>query len=131
MTKQEIIAKLNSELPQFSGSEKFYRYMGNCLLTEGTKFLADTAGCFWFMDIIASYQHEREFKLEDFQVWTVTVDATRGTARVTCTDGDKGDGPVTLCTQEIASTDFPLPKFTVWAERNETGGITILLPSEH
>jgi hypothetical protein len=118
---------LTNELAHFTGSEQFYRYLFGVTLTEGAKHLAEKANAFWLMDIIASYQHEREFKKHaDFQTWTLKLEAVgdgeQPSATVTATDGD---GNV-LAEQHIAMTDFPLNEITLWFE-----GGTILLPSEH
>lgn len=111
----------------FSGSVQFYKYMCGCLLTEGTHHVCEVAECYWFADIIASYQGESWAKNEDFQVWKLEVDIDRGFGKVTCEDGNDN----VLVTQDIHSTDFPARELTFWAERNELGGMTILLPSEH
>lgn len=134
MPKQEKADKINSTIGGFTGSETFTRWSPlyrTRVLTEGVKFVANTANAYWLMDVIGSYQQEAAFKSEDFQVRKIVTDLEKGTCVVTCTDGDKGNGPVTLCKQRIPSTDFPLAEFTPWAERNELVGVTILLPSEH
>jgi hypothetical protein len=46
---------LQSELSQFFGTEKFYRITKRHLLTDGTKYLAEQAKCFWLMDAISSH----------------------------------------------------------------------------
>ena len=63
-----------------------------------------------------------------------SLDAQRGhqrlTAYVQCEDGN---GKI-LVTQKIEYTDFPLGRsetFKMFAERNELGGVTVMLPSEH
>ena len=44
-----------SQLNQFIGTEKYYRISRRHLLTDGTKYLAEEAECFWMMDAIASH----------------------------------------------------------------------------
>jgi hypothetical protein len=112
---------------QFSGSMEFHRYMMNCLLTEGTKYICEMCECFWFADVIASYQGEKWARENPFQVWKLEVEIERGFGKVTCEDGNDN----VLVTQDINNTDFPARELTFWAERNEMGGMTILLPSEH
>ena len=112
---------------QFSGSEQFYKYMMGCLLTDGTKYICEMAECWWFADIIASYQSEAWARKNPFQVWKLECDIDRGFAKVICEDGNDN----VLVTQDIHSTDFPARELAFWAERNELGGMTILLPSEH
>jgi len=48
----------HASLAQFTGSEKYYRISRRHLLTDGTKYLAEKAGCFWMMDAIASHLSE-------------------------------------------------------------------------
>jgi hypothetical protein len=38
--------ELSATLRQFSGSMHYYRYHPGLLLTDGTRFLADEAGCY-------------------------------------------------------------------------------------
>ena len=44
-----------SQLSLFTGTEHYYRINRKCLLTDGTKYLAEGAGAFWLMDAAASY----------------------------------------------------------------------------
>ena len=44
-----------ADLAQFTGTERYYRLNRKCLLTDGTKYLAEAAGAFWLMDAAASY----------------------------------------------------------------------------
>ncbi len=127
--------KLASELQNFSSSDTFTRWsplFRRDVLTEGTHYLAEQAGAYWLMDAIASHQHDPLVKAEDFQVWTLQRASIGGNWSLVATDGDKGDGHVVLATQAIEYSDFPLPEgITLWANRNEFGGITIMLPSEY
>jgi hypothetical protein len=44
-----------AQLTQFTGTERYYRLNRKCLLTDGTKYLAESTGAFWLMDVAASY----------------------------------------------------------------------------
>jgi hypothetical protein len=44
-----------NQLNQFTGTAKYFRISRRHLLTEGTKYLAEQAACFWLMDAIASH----------------------------------------------------------------------------
>lgn len=46
---------LQAELSQFIGTEKLYRITSRHVLTDGTKYLAEQAKCFWLFDAIASH----------------------------------------------------------------------------
>lgn len=124
-------ADLLNELQNFTGSERFFlcSLSKRNVMTEGAKYVAEKTGGFWLMDIISSWQIDKRTRNEDFQVWTVYVFGdNRGL--VVCEDGHNRE----ICRQELAHTDFPLgltsKGFSVWAERNELGGVTIMLPSE-
>jgi hypothetical protein len=89
------------------------------VLTDGAKALADNFQCYWFLDIIASYQ--AQLNNQPFQVWTMKK-FEDGSAIVKCTDGNDR----VLQRQEIPFTDFKADECTLWVEGN-----VILLPSEH
>ena len=46
---------LTVALSQFTGTESYTRYYPKILLTDGMKFLAEHASCFWLMDVFASH----------------------------------------------------------------------------
>ena len=45
-------------LTHFTGTAQYYRIGRRHLLTDGTKYLAEEAECFWMMDAIASHVSE-------------------------------------------------------------------------
>ena len=53
MTKKS--STLLDNLAQFTGTERYYRINRKCVLTDGAKYLAETAGAYWLMDAAASY----------------------------------------------------------------------------
>ncbi len=108
----------NDSLKHHICSEAYFKYNFGLVITEGCKALADKFSCYWFLDIIASYQPQ--LKTEEFQVWTLKRTGTK--AVVTCTDGNDN----ILKTQRISFTDFEADEATVWIEFG-----TALLPSEH
>jgi hypothetical protein len=111
------------ELSQFTGSETFYRHAINrkCVYTEGVQYMAEKAGAYWLLDEILLIQpYEAALKAEDFQVWTLSVDADESAQL--CTDGNDRQ----LYAKRIPWTDFPLPRIELWFANN-----TLYLPSEH
>lgn len=119
MSKQELVQNL---IDYASGTESYHRFsiLPNApVITDGVKAVADAAGCYWLLDIIASYQGKKE--LGDFQVWELTLNATGSGAVVV---GYNDDTPVVR--QIIKYTDFPLQKITIWC----IDGV-ILLPNEY
>jgi hypothetical protein len=108
----------NDFLKEHTCTDNYYRYNFGLVITDGAKALADKFACYWFLDIIASYQPQ--LKKEEFQVWTLK--RTGSSAIITCTDGNDN----VLKTQKISWTDFEPTEATVWLEFG-----TALLPSEH
>jgi hypothetical protein len=111
-------------MAQFTGSETFYRYglAGDVLFTEGVKYVVDTAGAYWLLDIICiTNVFEPKVRVEEFQLWTLTV-RHNATVSVTC---DDGNGRI-VYRQALNFTDFPEPGIKLYFCRG-----TILLPSEY
>ena len=54
-TQQELqqLGLDSSALAQFTGTEKHYRISRRHLLTDGTRYLAEKAACFWMMDAVS------------------------------------------------------------------------------
>lgn len=109
----------NDQLREYTSTDSYYTYLCGLLITDGAKALADQFECYWFLDIIASYQPQ--LKVEEFQVWTL-MKKEDNSAVVSCTDGNDR----ILKTQEIPWTDFKVDTATIWVEIG-----VALLPSEH
>jgi len=78
------------------------------VITDGVLALADVGGCYWFLDIIGSYQTDERLDPE-FQVWKLEVNHTDSSAIVT------GYNDATLIIiQEISFTDFPLDELKLY-----------------
>ena len=97
-----------SLLSQFTGTERYYRISRRHLLTDGTKYLAEQASCFWMMDAICS--HLVEIGTKD---WFVVIKTTVKdcVALMVYEDGDGNEH----ARQEIPYTDFPLAEQTLYA----------------
>lgn len=111
-------------MAQFNGSETFYRYglAGDVLFTEGVKYVVDTAGGYWLLDIICITNiYEPKIRGEEFQLWTLSV-WENSTGYVTC---DDGNGNV-VYEQALNLTDFPSPGIKLYFCNG-----TILLPNEY
>lgn len=93
------------------------------LLTDGVKFLAESTKCWWFLDVIASYQKQalEDEWLRQIQFWELRA-REDGSATVEC----RRDLEDFAFRQEIRSTDFPYEYVKVYVESG-----VILLPSEH
>ena len=124
--------QLHTDSCQFTGSETFFRYsilFPKTLLTEGAKYVADKAECYWLIDDISALQLNVKAKADGLQVWKIVLDK-KGDVCVICSDGNGN----AIHRQRIDYTDFPLdienPEFTFWVADNGAG-ITIMLPSEY
>ena len=113
-----------ADLKQFTGSEYWYRHglVRSVLFTDGSKYVADTAGAYWLLDEIALAQRfEKKVVGEEFQLWKLTVKKD-STATLVCEDGNGRK----LLSKKISFTDFPLEEIAFYYINN-----TILLPSEY
>lgn len=120
------------ELPNFTGTSQYYRYIGKFLLTDGAKFVADSNQCYWLMDIIVSWQSEPKLKNEYFQSWKldITTDRNSGikSGTVVCTDGNYKK----LCTQKIDQIFGMLDIQQIELFAEDSGEyMVIYLPSEY
>jgi len=115
--------ELKADLAGFSGTEGYTKYFGGLMLTDGVRYLAENAGCFWLLDIIASYQSKcrKDADLREMQFWKLTVNAD-DSAVVTCEDGN---GKVKI-TQKMEYTDFPLDEVKIWVE---LGSVDLVNPA--
>ena len=112
-----------TQLSLFTGTAKYYRISRRHLLTDGTKYLAEKAECFWMMDAVAS--HLGEIGTADwFVLVRVTVHGTRAT--MVYEDGNGNEH----ARQEIPFTDFPLAEQTLYACWDGEHWV-IMLPSEY
>jgi hypothetical protein len=111
-----------SELSQFIGTEKFYRITSRHLLTDGTKYLAEQAKCFWLMDAIAS--HLPKYFADYFCVANLVV--IDSSAELTI---DDGNGNV-YARQMIEYTDFPLSEIKLYCSFDGEYWV-VMLPSEY
>lgn len=114
--------ELQNNLRQFTGTEKYYRITHRHLLTDGTKYLAENAECYWLMDAIAS--HLPKYFHDYFAVVTIIVKGS--SAQLTL---DDGNGNV-FAQQFIEYTDFPLPELKLYCGFDGEYW-AILLPSEY
>jgi len=111
------------QLGHFVGTERYYRISRRHLLTDGTKYLAEQAACFWLMDAVAS--HLMEIGTAEWFV-LVRVQVTEGRAVMIYEDGNDREH----ARQEIPYTDFPLSSITLYACWDGEHWV-IMLPSEY
>lgn len=124
MNKQTIT---KTDLAQFTGTEAYHRlpyHPQGVVYTDGVKYLAERAGAYWLLDLIASYQLDGRIKndeaLQGIQFWRLKVADATGT--LVC-ERDLND---TVLTHQLNYTDFPLAEITLYVCNK-----VILLPSEY
>lgn len=129
--------ELRENLNHFTGTENYHRWsmlFRKCVLTDGTKFLAENAQCYWLMDAIASHiptAARADQRCRSMQFATLKKNDDK-TAILTIV-ADKGEKPVVE--QHIDYTDFPLDEIQVWVSvgGTEQDGMlwVLMLPSEY
>jgi hypothetical protein len=107
-TRNERGNRILAELEQFNGTENYYKYLSGLKLTDGVKYLAEKAGAYWLMDIIAGYQSK--LKDQPFQIWRIHL-KEGNTADVSCRPDS--DQPA-IVTQHIPYTDFPIHEYELY-----------------
>lgn len=113
----------HEDLLNFTGTSTYYRISKRFLLTDGTKYLCEHAGCFWLMDAASS--HLLEIGVGD---WFVLIRLTVKQERATLYFED-GNGHE-HARQEIEYTDFPLSEITLYACWDGEHWV-LMLPSEY
>ncbi|MEA1972393.1 MAG: hypothetical protein U9N34_03740 [Candidatus Cloacimonadota bacterium] len=113
--------EFQEETKHFYGTENYFRVnrFSPVVVTDGVKHVLESKQCYWFADIIMSYQDK--LKDQGLQVWGIVVNEDNS-ATVTCEDGNYN----ILITQEIPFTDLATQKMVFWC----SDGV-IYLPSEH
>jgi len=113
---------LKAELVQFIGTQNYYRHFTGLIYTDGIKYLADKAGAYWLIDLIASWQAKQKVRECYFQIWELKVNEDR-TAVITMKEDT--NEPI-KAKQEIQFTDFPLDHIKLYC----VDGV-LMLPSEY
>ena len=123
LTMTNASKTLLHNLAQFTGTERYYRLNRKCVITDGAKYLADTAGAYWLLDAAASYL--LEIGTDD---WFVLVRLLVNDSKAVLTLED-GNGGI-RAQQDIGYTDFPLQEQVLYANWDGEHWV-LLLPSEY
>jgi hypothetical protein len=91
-------------------------------ITQGIVHYCEQHQCFWFMDVINSYQTASFRARNGFQVWKIVLNKTGNGCKAICEDGNDN----VILTQRIPYTSHKETDTVFWYS-NET----IYLPSEH
>ena len=117
-SKESIINNLN----YFTGTTTYYKAGLGIVFTDGVKYLADQCKCYWLIDMVMSWQLDKQVKKEEFQLCRLKVNHEDNSAVFTIEDGNYN----IIAQQDIVYTDFPLDEIVVWYSNK-----VIYLPSEH
>lgn len=132
MATKPTANEIRGMLPHFFCSNELHRWSGlfrNMFLTDGAKYVADSCGAYWLMDIIGSYQPRLRANGKWDQTWTLSYlpKGSVNKAKVVCTDRITGER---LVSQLIEHTDFPLEEGITLQAYYNTIQTIINLPAE-
>ena len=119
--KEDISARLRADLSAFIGAENWHCHALNrqMLLTDGVVYFAETAACWWFLDIVAT-EVMRFHRMKPFLVIDLDVNDAKAVIRVS--DGNDA----LLFTRHIPFTDAPAGHWRFYLTDS-----VMLLPSEY
>ena len=104
-----------NDLEQFTGTTQYYENTFGLRFTDGVKYLADTAGAYWLIDLVESWQTKHIVKVAPFQVWRLQVDLEKHRAVAECwTDTPDDENSQLIAQQKIPYTDFPLAEIELF-----------------
>lgn len=129
--------ELKNELSQFTGTAGYTRYspalFPNVLLTDGAKFLAEAAGAYWLMDVVASHLSSlvegESFVIAHLR--TYMGEHGRSAYFTLSRDLDEDEPIEVYAQQAVDYTDFPLDEVTLYVARDDAKTWIVLLPSEY
>ena len=122
---------LKNALAEYSGSQQFFRvsaFARNSVVTEGVKFLADEAQCYWLLDMVVSHLPAVIAADETFAVVTLKRNTEGSGAVFQIVDDVPAN--VVYARQEIEFTTFPLPSIKLYLQ-TDTEHWTLMLPGEY
>lgn len=132
MKEMKTENEIRAELVNFYGTENYYQLglYPNVVATDGIKYLAEVAHCYWLTDLIAvTLNSKSEFKDEGI-VFFKLVKNDDSSMSIVVDDGNDN----VLHSMVVPSTDFPMEKFTIYCQYADYGTKafwTMMLPSEY
>lgn len=134
--QQQLAAELKTNLRQFTGDLERYRHslFPKLIYTPGIQYLAETAGAYWLIDLIASHLISPEYKravqqdgrIIDLHFWNLAM--SDDSTAVLTVQVDRGEDA--FFRQSIPFSDFPLETIDLWVAFDGQF-FTLYLPSEH
>ena len=110
-------------LAQFTGTAQYWRVARQFVITDGVKYLAENAHCFWLIDAVIS--HLLEIGTLDWFV-LVRTEVSGASAVMIYEDGNGAE----YARQAIPYTDLQLPSVNLYAVWDSERWV-IMLPSEY
>ena len=110
-------------LAQFTGTAQYWRVARQFVITDGVKYLAENAHCFWLID--AAISHLLEICTCDWFV-LVRTEVSGSSAVMIYEDGNGAE----YARQAIPYTDLHLPSVNLYAVWDSERWV-IMLPSEY
>ena len=82
-SRSEKAARIKYGLAQFIGTDNYYQtIIPGVVHTDGIKFLAEQAGAYWLIDLVASWFIYPKTRAEGFQCWRIKLDPNGRGCRV-------------------------------------------------
>ena len=78
--------QLATELASFIGTTQYYRITNRCIVTDGVKYLADEAGCYWLLYLYAAQLASVNHAVDRFAVLNLV--RQRGGVNIAIEDGN-------------------------------------------
>ena len=121
VTNADKVKAVRDYEAQTIGSENTYRHaFGGLIYTDGIKFVADTCGAHWLIDLVASWQTKSRVRRETFQLWVVTPPQTYDEPWLVDAWTDSPSHGNHIVQQSIEYSDFPVelcqPTFEFYVE---------------
>jgi len=122
MSDKITSADLSDQLSGYHGGDQtyFHNLNQNVIYTSGVRHFAQSAGAYWFLDILATEPKIRR-QGQDFALILLTVKDKK--AKIIVTDGN--DGTPGIFKRNIDFTDCPEGEWKFYFENG-----TIMLPGE-
>ena len=111
-------------MSQFTGTAQYWRVARQFAITDGVKYLAETAACFWLID--AAISHLLEIGTADWFVLGAHRSVWLESSSMIYEDGNG----LERARQAIPYTDLQLPSVNLYAVWDSERWV-IMLPSEY
>jgi hypothetical protein len=112
----------NNLLTEHNGSDEYYQHsLSKLHYTNGVQSACEQFECYWFLDVVLSYQTKKFQEANEFQVWKL-VRKNGNQFIAICEDGND----IKILSQEIEFSDFEHDNLTFWLTNS-----IVILPSEY